>query len=644
VQALSTEQEAIAAFQRGDLDRARALAEQQLRQTPSAQMLHLMGLIECRGGNLESGIEWLRRALDASPGNIGFRVMLARALVDDGRQQEALDVAEPPVGYSPPELAIWHVRAEAADAIQEWQQSADAWGRLSAARPDDWRAWSNQANALGELGRWVEAAEALRHAAQANPAELPLRRALATALARAGRYQESADELGRWVEASPADPGVRIMFARLLADLGREEESNAELTRAMEIAGAEDLGSLAAVLIVTATGSAEPETNALRELAQLLERSNRLDTLIELLDALEARGFDREQLGYPVAAAALRQGHAEDAKRLLLRQPPETDPVRWHWLMARIADALDEPATAFAEAEAMNRSSYDYDQWRARAAAHIDFLRNFAPIITPEWAAQFRTALPDERRSPVFLVGFPRSGTTLLDTFLMGHPDTHVFEEVPLIGAAQDALGDILDPLRSPDDLARARDAYFAEAARHMEPGPDRLIVDKFPLNMVAMPFIHAIFPDARIIFAQRHPCDCVLSCFMQGFALSDSMACFLDIGDSAAFYDAAMRVWTNCKDALALKVHTLVYEELIVDPERALRPLIEFIGLDWRKELLDHRATAKARGGIGTPSYNQVTQPLTRAASGRWKRYEKQLEPVLPILLPWAERLGYSD
>jgi hypothetical protein len=121
-------------------------------------------------------------------------------------------------------------------------------------------------------------------------------------------------------------------------------------------------------------------------------------------------------------------------------------------------------------------------------------------------------------------------------------------------------------------------------------------------------------------------------------------MACFLDIGDSAAFYDAAMQVWTRCQDALPLKVHSLVYEELIADPEATLRPLIDFLGLEWRDELLDHRATAMARGGIGTPSYNQVTEPLTRAPSGRWKRYAKQLEPVLPILLPWAKRLGYAD
>jgi Sulfotransferase family len=199
-------------------------------------------------------------------------------------------------------------------------------------------------------------------------------------------------------------------------------------------------------------------------------------------------------------------------------------------------------------------------------------------------------------------------------------------------------------PSCSEDQLEQAREVYFRELGRHVERSFRGMVVDKFPLNLIAAPLLHSIFPDARIIFVQRHPCDAVLSCFMQGFAMNDSTACFLDAHAAASFYDAAMRVWTRSRLALPLNVHTLVYEQLVIDPEAALRPLIDFLGLEWHADLLDHRSTAKARSAIGTASYNQVTQPLTPAASGRWKRYAKHLEPVLPILLPWAGRLGYPD
>jgi hypothetical protein len=94
----------------------------------------------------------------------------------------------------------------------------------------------------------------------------------------------------------------------------------------------------------------------------------------------------------------------------------------------------------------------------------------------------------------------------------------------------------------------------------------------------------------------------------------------------------------------MKLNSQTVVYEELIENPELVLREVLDFLGLEWDPRVLDHQRTARERGTILTPSYDQVTQPITKAPSGRWKRYRKQMEPVLPMLLPWAERLGYRD
>jgi energy-converting hydrogenase Eha subunit C len=227
----------------------------------------------------------------------------------------------------------------------------------------------------------------------------------------------------------------------------------------------------------------------------------------------------------------------------------------------------------------------------------------------------------------------------------MGHSGTFVLEEAPLMSQAERVLGNILElPSRSLMELEEARSAYFSELDASVEPAVDGLAVDKMPLNLLALPYIHSLFPDARVVLSQRHPCDAVLSCFMQGFALNSAMACFLDIADAAAAYDAIMTVWTRSREVLPLRVHTTVYEQLIDDPERELRALIDFLGLDWQDQLLDHRKTALGRGAIGTPSYDQVVQPLRASSISRWKNYEKQLEPVLPVLLPWAERLGYVD
>jgi tetratricopeptide (TPR) repeat protein len=644
----------VAAFQRGDVDQARRLTEAQLATEPeSARLQHLMGLIECRSGRVAEGVEWLRRAANAEPDNIAFRVMLARALVDAGKADEALDIATPQSADGPAELALWHARAEAADGAGKADAAAQAWRVLAGARPTDWRAWANWGEALGRLERWPEAAVALRRAWDLNGVDRALQQKYASALAWAGHYEESADQLREMLDSGPEDLGIRLTLARLYADLGRNKDRIEQLDKASRYAvGDASSANADTGLIRIALPDHDPSTpvseegiKAVRELALLLERTSRIEALRNLLADAEKLDIPRERLAYPAAAAALKDGDAAEARRLLEFEGEQSDPVRRHRLTAKIDDLLGDYAGAFSEADAMNRAMPDFDRWVRDAAEHRRLLRGYEQRIGPEWIARLHPLEAGERRAPAFLVGFPRSGTTLLDTFLMGHRQTKVLEEFHMMGAAEKVLGNVSDlTSRSPAQLEQGRRAYFAELDRHADPSFPGLIIDKLPLNMLALPLIYSLFPDARVIFAQRHPCDAVLSCFMQSFTLNHAMACFLRIEDAADLYDVAMGVFTRSRDLLPLAVHTIVYEELISEPEKALRPLVGFLGLEWHAELLDHRSTARSRGAIGTPSYDQVTEPLSKAPAGRWRRYAKELAPVLPMLLPWARRLGYSE
>jgi tetratricopeptide (TPR) repeat protein len=645
-------QEALTAFQSGDLERARELAEEAFAASPSPQVEHLIGLVDCRAGRLESGIDWLRRASEASPGNAPFRVMLARALVDAGRADEALDVATAPGGGAPTDVAVWHARAEAAQAAKDHAAAAQAWHILCSVWPDDWRVWANYGEALAGLGRWEEAANALRRAWALNPGELQVRRNFAAALTRAGFYPETVDELRHMLESGPDDHRARIVLARLLADLGRYDESLQEFDRAARLAAGSsrqpDDVPMIRIALPDRSDPSQPvsadDVQALRELALLLERTNRMDELHGLLRDAESLGIARDQVGYPAAAIALRSGDPQQALRLLESESSSVDPIRWHALKARILDALGDPRGAFAAAAATRDSVDHFESWQRRSVDYRRRIRALANVITPEWASRLRPLEPADRKSPAFLVGFPRSGTTLLDTFLMGHPEVTVVEEQPMLRVAETVLGEVAHlPDCRPEQVEEARRAYFSELDHHVRPGETRLVIDKLPLNLLGLPVIYSLFPDARIIFAQRHPCDAVLSCFMQGFALNDAMACFLTIESSADLYDAALTLFTRSREILPVSARTLVYEELVAGPEEALTPLVEFLGLEWRPELLDHRSTAKARGAISTPSYGQIVEPINSKATGRWRRYQEQLASVLPVLLPWAEKLGYS-
>ena len=647
--------QALAAFQRGDLDRSLVLARKAAAHEASHQADHLLGLIHCRRGELEAGVDHLRRAASADPDNPAYRLILSRALVDSGRAMEALALPRPKGTAAPADLALWHARAEAADANGDLSAASEAWRIVAEARPSDWRAWHNLGNALAGMDQWAEAARVLGQAVALNPSEAAGRRNLAAALANSEQAEAAVAEFEAAVGLDPNHAGSRLALAQQLARLGRHEDALAQLDAAAALGPEGYDAALARGRSLAVTGDYVRAEQALRaaltpadpaaikELGLLLERTSQMEAMGVLLGEAETQGVDARELGYLHAALALREGRAGDA-RDLLQAAPADDPVLWHRLMAKIADALGDSATAFAEAEAMNRATPGYDDWRAQGRDYRQRVRGLAPLITGEWIGRLTPLAPPARRAPAFLVGFPRSGTTLLDTFLMGHPDIAVIEEGHMIGAAELVAGHFPDlPDCPPETLSQARDAYFAELDRLVDRDFGGLVIDKQPFNMIGLPLVRTLFPDAPVMFAQRHPCDAVLSAFMQGFILNQPMASFLDIADAADLYDAAMDVWTRSRELLPTDVQTLIYEELIADPEAALKPLVAFLGLEWSDQVLDHRTTAKARGAIVTASYDQVTEPLNMRSSGRWRRYREQLEPVLPVLLPWAERLGYE-
>ena len=615
--------QAIEAFQAGDLDRARALVQAELADEESAQAHHLLGLVHCRLGDAASGVEHLRAAVAADPDNALFRVMLMRAMVDAGRAIEVVAMPEPPPVRSAGTLELWRARGEAADAAGNFPVAIQGWSKVVAAMPGDWKAWANLGRAYTSQSKWARAADALGTAVRLKSDEPSLRWSYSGALGAAERHDEALAQLDayeRLVGRSAESATARARWLLAMMQFDKAEQAYRE-------AIALDPGTV----------------TAYRELGMLLERTSKLDLFAQLLEDAEAAGIPRDSLHQLYAVQALRDGRADEADKLLELVDPSDDPLGWHRLKSKIADRRGNFAEAFVAAAAMNRAAPDYEAWRRRGEAYRSRLRRLGETLSA--APALPQLEPPERRMPAFLVGFPRSGTTLLDTLLMGHSSTVVLEEVHLLGAAEREIGRVADlALASRHSLERARDAYFRELDLHVDRTFTGLVVDKLPLNLPGTPFVEAMFPGAAIIFAQRHPCDAVLSAFMQSFVMNDAMASFLTIEDAADLYDAVMSAWRVMRDAFPLNVHTVRYERLVSQPEAELRPLVDFLGLEWDEQMLAHTHTAKNRGTIITPSYDQVTEPLNSRSVERWKKYRDQLEPVLPVLLPWAEWLGYGD
>jgi tetratricopeptide (TPR) repeat protein len=311
----------------------------------------------------------------------------------------------------------------------------------------------------------------------------------------------------------------------------------------------------------------------------------------------------------------------------------------------------DEAFAAWSRSKALSRSQYDGAPLAEAARSHLERLSRLRPFVaTLAPFPQGKPASPDGSNAPrqhVFLVGFPRSGTTLLEQVLASHPDVVALEERPLLEPAEKeflvSAESIRRLLAAGDDLLDPfRDLYWRQVADLGLRVEGQVFVDKLPLGSLLIPLIARLFPSAKILFAERDPRDVVLSCFRRGFNMNPGMYQFVTLEGEARFYDAVMALADRYRRLVPDRTHPVRYEALVADFEGEVRAICAFLGLGWTEALKDFARTARARA-IRTPSAPQVRKGLYGSAAGHWRRYAAHLAPVRPILDPWVETLGYD-
>jgi hypothetical protein len=257
---------------------------------------------------------------------------------------------------------------------------------------------------------------------------------------------------------------------------------------------------------------------------------------------------------------------------------------------------------------------------------------------------------PDRAHSPIFVVGFPRSGTTLLEQMLDAHPGLRSMDERPFVQDAADRME--AAGLAYPADLGQLDQAACDQLRRRywesvwkvvpVVPGAQRL-VDKNPLNLLRLPMIRRLFPASPIILALRHPCDVLLSCYMQSFRSPAFALLCASLPRLARGYANAMRFWLHHADVLQVQALALRYEDLVERFEPTVARLAAYLELEDASPLHRFAEHARGKGYISTPSYAQVVEGINRRGLDRWRRYESYFAPLLPTLEPFLERFGYE-
>jgi tetratricopeptide (TPR) repeat protein len=358
-----------------------------------------------------------------------------------------------------------------------------------------------------------------------------------------------------------------------------------------------------------------------------------------------------------LAAAALNGGDTARAEMLLQplildsRAGP-SDRARAIGLLGDVLDASGRYIDAFDAYRTCNDALRQIHRQFASGTSVLNYTGALAAAMRDVGSAGWAVPAPEANsagaRGHVFLVGFPRSGTTLLEVVLDGHPDVASSEEHELLTPGvlrfmREPLN--LEPLARADEtqLRALRMAYWEDVRNAGIDVVGKVFVDKHPLHTLKLPLIARLFPQAKVLLACRDPRDVVLSCFRRRFKMNAAMYELLTLRGAAAFYAAVMGFAEQVRPILGLKWRVVRYEKLIADLAQEMHEICEFLELGWRPGMADFGTRVQAREHA-TPSTAQLARGLVGSSVQYWRHYQLSLQPILPMLQPWVTRFEYPN
>ena len=636
--------------QAGDLRQAEHLYREVLRRDPShAAALGGVGVIACQSGNLPSGVQLLREALAHAPTDADLNNNLGMALMSLGDAVAATPLFEQALMMRPrfPEA---HLNCANALLAEGRQDAAEKHYRAALRlRADYVDAANNLGNLLFDAGRSDESAQFMHKVTQLAPRFAPGHLGLARALAGSGRAADAVAACQRALAIDDSTVAAWELLARCLQAAGDLEGAAQALARAVELApDAPALRDRFGMLQFT-LGRTEAAAASFIEAERLAAEQPVVATHVGM--ALSAVGDGAGARAAFERALTLAPGHGEalrnlaemavdDGELTILRQrveaalPAASNPAQRSELLfalGRLRDRASDYDGAFASftaANAMRRAQVPFDR-----EAQRDFINAIIETFSADFMARAAAFATDDER-PVFVLGMPRAGTTLVEQIAASHPQVYGAGELTFFPEQVPAL------LRRsghtstyPRGLARRLNQLGALAPRYLallasRAGQATRVSDKMPYNFLYLGVIGALFPRARVIHCRRNPMATCHSIFTRDLAGSHPYS--YDFEGLAAAYAGYRRLMDHWRDVLHLPMLELDYEALLDDQEGETRRLIDFLGLPWDPTCLRFH---ESRRVVATASQWQVRRPLYAEARDHWRHYRVQLAPLASAL-----------
>ncbi|MFA5941756.1 MAG: sulfotransferase [Sinimarinibacterium sp.] len=543
-----------------------------------------LAAVSSRANQPASAIEFLRQAVTIDPQHTDARADLAFVLLMAGKLTDALPEWERVAEMRPDDADVWHNLGKLLGDLGQLTRSCAAFERSLALKPSRVTTLTAYARMLASCGN-EDGAEALwLRIIGLQPQSADGYQGLAELQFTRGQLPQALETYRRGCDAVPDSPEMHMGRAQLLEDLGDRADAEAAFRRALALRP--DWSLALEGLLTLIQGKAEDE---------LIVRARNIVT-----DPRRPPP-DRANVGFGLGKALDARGDTDDAFAI--------------W---RLANAARRTQVG------------PYDHRR-----QTDRIDRTIRAYTPERIASLsRLGDPDER--PVFVLGMPRSGTSLVEQIIAAHPDATGYGELKEISRLARGMPARVGSIqRWPEALSavgapqlRAAAADYLAALRTRDPSTSRRCVDKAPLNFYHVGLIALMFPNARIVWCRRDPRDVCVSIYAENFALEQRWA--NDLGDLGRFYREHMRLMRHWQAVLPGRMHECVYEDLVANPERGARALIDAVGLPWDEACLRFHEQDRA---VLTPSRWQVRQPMYSKSVARWRRYERWIGPLVEAL-----------
>jgi len=608
--------DALAHHRAGRLNEAEAGYRKLLKAAPNhPDALHMLGTIANSRGQPERALKLIRKALEVIPNFADAHLNLGNAFHLLGQPTEAIECYRRAIALRPGFAAAHSSLARELcrqGAFVAAAASAQRAAELDPLSPD---AFFNLGVAMRSLGRLNAAEAALRQSLALRPHHAESLRQLAVIYTEFARFGDARRCNERLVALAPSDPLALRALGMSQFRCGETKTGLANLRRATDLAPDFAPGWLSLGWALRALGRFD-------EAVACFRRAGAIDP--NLAEAHRSLAVTGRASADPAEIERLGRSSADLSR-------PSDERIAAGFALGEIldkADRFDEAFAHFAAAnaladEALIAAGRGYD--RAALEARVgDLIKSFSATF---FAAASRR---DGSNLPVFIVGMPRSGTTLVEQIAASH--SKVFGAGELTEVSRLAA-----ELREPEageaaaEAWRARALPMAEAHRSglAKLGGDALrVIDKQPDNVFHLGLVAALFPGSRVILCQRDPRDICLSNYFQFFAGGNAYS--YNLVNCAHRYLQVERLVAHWRQVLPLQILDVRYEHLVADPEAQSRRLIEFLGLEWEPACLEFHRTERV---VITQSTWQVRQPLYSRSAGRWRSYERHLGPLLGAL-----------